>query len=209
MRRLRRWRWYTWVAVSLWAATAGAVLAALTVPLVDAFALLLGRSTTLPAHPAWPMQLAAGIAAITLAWQHYVVPYFASAEVRFKDRRTPRMMLRNFWVSLWMPFIVALIICITNFIPVYVGRHPLGRWLEIQPWILYLIFSLPALSIPPMVLMWSVRQRLMRNARNQQRCFECGYHLRGVWSSECPECGAPRFDVDLETAGNTSDAVSA
>ncbi len=80
--------------------------------------------------------------------------------------------------------------------------------MEIQPWILYLIFTLPALSIPPMVLMWSVRQRLMKNARLQQRCFECGYHLRGVWSSNCPECGGTRFDVDMETAEGAVDVVT-
>lgn len=194
--------------MGLWCATAAALLATLIGPLAEAFAVLLGRSTTMPEHSPWPMLVAAGMSVVTLAWQHYLVPVFASSDVRFTERRTPGMMLRNYWISLWMPLLVATIIVVTNFIPVYMGRHPLDRWLRIQPWILYVIAILPVLLVPPLVLMWPVRRHLQRNARRQQRCFECGYHLLGVWSSECPECGTTRFDIAAETAGEESQPLS-
>ncbi|MCZ6837531.1 MAG: hypothetical protein O7G85_17275 [Planctomycetota bacterium] len=201
MRVAQRWRWYTWITMGFWGLSSTALSWALARPLVESFGVLLGNTPTMPSRPGGMLPLAAGLAMFTLVWQHYLVPFIASSEIRFKDARTPRMMLRNFWVSLWMPFIVAMIISITNFIPVYLGRFSLNRWLEIQPWILFVIGALPFLMIPPLVLMWPVRKRLLHNARQQQRCCECGYHLLGVWSSQCPECGSPRFDVAMETQG--------
>ena len=60
---------------------------------------------------------------------------------------------------------------------------------------LWVAAALPLLALPPLVLMRRVRRRLIGNARRQARCLECGYHLLGVWSSCCPECGTTRFDV--------------
>ncbi len=169
-------------------------------PLLEAFDVLLGRSRTLTERARWPLRLAAGLTVLTLSWQHYVVPVLASAEVTFKDRRTPRMMLRNYWLSLWMPFIVASILCVTNLIPVYAGRHTLSKWLSIQPWILIVAVAVPFLALPPLLLMRAVKRRLLANAHRQSRCFECGYDLTGVWSSNCPECGEPRPGDAIKTA---------
>jgi len=198
MRLLREWRWYSWMAVGLWGLTGAALIAALTRPLLQSFAVLLGRSARLPDLPVRMLALAAGVSLVTLCWQHYVVPLLACRDVRLTDARTPRIMLRNYWLSLWMPFIIAAILCVTNFVPVYLGLHPLDRWLRLQPWIVYLIAAMPVLILPPLALMRPLRARLMRNARQQGRCLECGYHLLGVWSSECPECGTTRFDIGAE-----------
>ena len=201
MQRFRNWRWYTWIAVGLWATMVLALSLSLIEPLLEAFDVLLGRSRTLTERARWPLRLASGLTVLTLSWQHFVVPLLASAEVTFKDRRTPRMMLRNYWLSLWMPFIVASILCVTNPIPVYAGRHTLAKWLSIQSWILIVAGALPFLALPPLLLMQRVKRRLMSNAHKQSRCFECGYNLTGVWSSNCPECGEPRIDVAMESAG--------
>ena len=195
MRLIREWRWYTWVAVCLWASTAAILVLALARPIIDSLAVIFGRATSVPGHAAWPMLLAAGTSLLTLAWQHYVVPVMASADVAFKDHRTPRMLLRNYLLSLWMPCIVATIICVTNLVPVYVGRMTLMKWISVQPWILWVVAALPLLAMPPLLLTRSVKRRLRGNARRQARCLECGYHLLGVWSSSCPECGTPRLDV--------------
>ncbi|MCH8328593.1 MAG: hypothetical protein IID15_08750 [Candidatus Marinimicrobia bacterium] len=197
------------MALALWCATAISLVLGLFEPLVESFAILTGRSRAKPDHAIWPLLVAAGITTITLIWQHFVVPVLGSAEVRFKDRRMPRMMLRNFWLSLWMPLIVGVIICVTNLIPVYLGRMTLGKWLEIQPWILYVAFALPFLAIPPLLLMKPVLRRLKVNAHQQSRCFECGYNLTGVWSDNCPECGTGRRKVTTEVnVTNASNAAS-
>ena len=201
MQRFRNWRWYTWIAVGLWATMVLALSLSLIEPLLEAFDVLLGRSRTLTERARWPLRLASGLTVLTLSWQHFVVPLLASAEVTFKDRRTPRMMLRNYWLSLWMPCIVASILCVTNLIPVYAGRHTLAKWLSIQPWILIVAGALPFLALPPLFLMGIVKRRIVSNAHKQSRCFECGYNLTGVWSSNCPECGEPRIDIAMESAG--------
>ena len=114
MQWIRTWRWYTWIAIGLWATMALTLGLSLIEPLLEAFDVLLGRARTLTERARWPLRLASGVTVLTLSWQHYVVPLLASADVTFKDRRTPRMMLRNYWLSLWMPFIVASILCVTN-----------------------------------------------------------------------------------------------
>lgn len=204
MKRLRTWRWYTWIAIGLWVTMALALSLSLIDPLLESIAVLRGRSRTLTERSVWPLRLAAGLTFLTLSWQHFVVPLLACGEVTFKDRRTPRMMLRNYWLSLWMPCIVAAILCVTNLIPVYAGRHTLAKWLSIQPWILIVAGALPFLALPPLVLMGTVKRRLRSNAQRQSRCFECGYNLTGVWSGNCPECGEPRIDVAMESVSENT-----
>ena len=207
MQRFRNWRWYTWIAVGLWATMVLALSLSLIEPLLEAFDVLLGRSRTLTERARWPLRLASGLTVLTLSWQHYVVPLLASTEITFKDRRTPRMMLRNYWLSLWMPFIVASILCVTNLIPVYAGRHTLAKWLSIQPWILIVAGALPFLALPPLLLMRAVKRRLMSNAHQQSRCFECGYDLTGVWSDNCPECGTRRPGDAIKTMSQDARAT--
>lgn len=36
--------------------------------------------------------------------------------------------------------------------------------------------------------------------RSRQRCVECGYSLRGLLSSQCPECGTPRVPMPPGTS---------
>jgi hypothetical protein len=66
------------------------------------------------------------------------------------------------------------------------------------------MFGLLALVLVVFVRRWLVARALRRreNAADEERCFSCGYSLRGLELPRCPECGALRgFDVPLSQLG--------
>ena len=101
----------------------------------------------------------------------------------------------------WQPFLLGA--------PLAVGGYVTARYLES---ILHSMFTLPRLIVSSITtllwvgfvfwLVWLTRARIRRKLREElinrgfAICGPCGYDLRGLTESRCPECGSP-FDKKL------------
>jgi hypothetical protein len=188
-RFVRRWRWWNWVGLALAVSFIIDLGATLAIRLIEAFAVLVGTAADLPERSDVPLFILAAHALVTMIWLHFVVVWKGATTVEFTDRRTPRLMLRAYMVSLWMPAAILALVLVTNFAPVYLGRFSASQWIRLQPWLIWAAAMAGLLAVPALILRPTVRRRVLAAAHHAERCVKCGYHYAGVTSINCPECG--------------------
>ncbi|MCA9297254.1 MAG: hypothetical protein KC983_12070 [Phycisphaerales bacterium] len=192
MRRIgRTWRWWNWVGLALALSFIIDLGVTLVTRLIEAFAVLVGSAADLPVRSDLPLILLGVHTLITMVWLHFVIPWKGAATVQFTDRRTPRLMLRAYMMSLWMPAAILIVVLVTNFAPVYFGRFTVAQWIRLQPWLTWAAWLPLGLAVPALMLGPTVRRRVLTAAQHAERCVQCGYHYAGVTSINCPECGRP------------------
>ncbi len=190
MRRfLKSWHWWNWVGLVLALSFLINLGATLVIRLIEAFAVLFRNAPVLPERSDVPLVLLAAHALVTMIWLHYVIPWKGASTVQFSDRRTPRVMLRAYTMSLWMPAAILVLVLVTNFVPVYSGRYTVSQWIRLQPWLTWVAWMPVLLAIPAIMLRPTVRRRVLSAAHRAERCAVCGYNYAGVTSDNCPECG--------------------
>ncbi|MCP3903087.1 MAG: amino acid ABC transporter substrate-binding protein [Planctomycetes bacterium] len=172
----RRIRWWWWLGMA-W----------LAVCIVAWF--------TLTGRPAWRRLIFSHlVVALTplllgVAWMLVVAPYLESGMTSFTDRGTARRRWRICHVFAWTPTVIFALLCLWAVVVKAAGIQHHG-WLDGG----YEWYALGAtvLSVFYGRLMSRHLQRRIRGAAwSVKACFRCNYHLEGIESARCPECGEP------------------
>lgn len=130
----------------------------------------------------------------SVTWFCWGLPVYCSGHIEYlKFRHTPQRLMHSYRLAAWMPAVFVLAVVLINLVGMPIeSYYYLGFWEwptfgSVITWVAGLIV-IAGICHGVSRLM---QRRFVRTVLAASLCLSCGYELRGITSTTCPECGEP------------------